>query len=445
MKKFSVKGRNARLLRRTSRQQVEDYFVSFPSNARSIKWLNRNNVYRLTCTSKFEREVKKLHPTINLEHLVAYVSSSSAAHVIDGWSYLGRAIEATLRGDSYCAIHFAYYAELRAAMGLLAGEGIGIFNAWHATIDETGGVEPFPVNAKPTKPTKRERVGTHNVIWPIVRHWSGLARAADLLDETVSPGSVPLSQWLEAVGARVPIRAVARQWLSIWGLDLATVKDDHDLRNLVSYRPSEFRRANGLNVHECTEFVEQLWRLFEPSSIRRFPTLERLLLRSAWRQSPATTVAEGDLVKLGLSPADAAQWASFITATDDPIPIRMAVGSHVVEDPQCHLSVIARATLLLFLATSIARRLLINGGYVGTDIAFWWERYGRDRGLWESTGTPTDPLDLWADVLLSITESETWRAANSGASSIRSWRRAQSAALDTLGGVELIGVWGLLP
>ncbi len=101
--------------------------------------------------------------------MVAYISASGPCHVIDGWSFIGRAIDATLRGDSYAAIHLGYYAELRAAMALLACEGVGILNSRHATIDVKSNTHEFGKGK-----------GTHKIIWPCIQHWAGLAKAKSL-------------------------------------------------------------------------------------------------------------------------------------------------------------------------------------------------------------------------------------------------------------------------
>ena len=52
-----------------------------------------------------------------------YIASSAPLHLADGWNYLSRAFDAACRGDRGAAYHLSYYAELRAAMSLLATEG----------------------------------------------------------------------------------------------------------------------------------------------------------------------------------------------------------------------------------------------------------------------------------------------------------------------------------
>lgn len=60
------------------------------------------------------------------------MAASVIVHCFDGWSYLGRALEAEMAGDPQTAVHLGYYAELRAAMSVLASDEIGVFRNKHA-------------------------------------------------------------------------------------------------------------------------------------------------------------------------------------------------------------------------------------------------------------------------------------------------------------------------
>lgn len=442
MSRFTITKPNKNLLRKASREWVEDYFVSVPNDRRSKRWIRVNNFYRVKATQRYETDAKASPPKIKADQISEYIGASVPTHVIDGWSFLGRGIEAALRGDNYSAIHFAYYSELRAAMGLLAAEGMGIFSKRHAVLDSTSTCEALP---KKIKPKKTPQVGTHAVVWPLLDYWSSLRRAFDLLDEIVSPRSIKMSQWLIGTGATVPARAIAQYWFRTWGVDLAAVDDDHDKRNLASYRPSEFRRPQRLDSHEVITFVEELWTLFEPERFRRFPVLERALVRSARRKATSRVAPIADLERIGLSSAEATDWSSFFTK-DDPVPLIAATKQSAIEDPRCHLQVLSRAALLLFVATTAARRLLVNATYTEDLLSFWWQRHGEDRCLWGVGAFPADPVDLWADILTAISDSSAWRTANPpGSASLRDWRRTNASGLDYLGGLELIGIWGLLP
>jgi hypothetical protein len=432
-----------RRLRSASRECIEEYFESFSAYARSTRWLLKNNRYRIECISRFESDLIAHPSTLDAAQLVNYVSASAPAHAIDGWSYVSRAIDAALRGDSYSATHMGYYAELRAVMSLLAAEGVGIFSRWHAVVDETGAVAPFP---RMPPASLGGGMGTHGVIWSILKHWAGLQRAADILDDTISPNGFSLTSWLEVGGANVVVPAIARRWLATWGMDLADIDEDHNLRNLASYRPSEFRKPGRVEVHRISLFVEELWRLFEPGGARRFPNLERYLLRRAWKKAGLPNPTTAEIQGLGLQPQDAALWSAFLAQADDPLLLELADRQAPIEEPDSHLRVISRAVLLLFVASSIVRRLLTNAVYTADDIQFWWQQHGETRGIWHAGAELEDPFDLWADIVVALDESQQWRAGNAaGTVSLRDWRRTDGSGFQGLTDFDIVGIWALLP
>src|SRR5687767_14472213 len=114
----TAKGR----LRKASPVAIERYFQQHTGVARSSKWINKGNRYRVNCTDQYETDIKAHPPAVDHPHLTSYIAASGPCHLIDGWSFLGRSIDAALRSDSYTAIHLGYYAELRAAMAILACE-----------------------------------------------------------------------------------------------------------------------------------------------------------------------------------------------------------------------------------------------------------------------------------------------------------------------------------
>src|SRR5262245_50036590 len=110
-------------LRKASRAPVGTYFQTLSPPDRRARWLQTNNKYRVRCTHRYECDLKASPPTVDHAGLTSYIAASGPCHVVDGWSFLGRAVDAALHGDPYTAIHLGYYAELRAAMSLLACEG----------------------------------------------------------------------------------------------------------------------------------------------------------------------------------------------------------------------------------------------------------------------------------------------------------------------------------
>src|SRR5438105_15609923 len=86
-------------LRKASREPVGSYYRGLSARDRQRKWLHANNRYRLSCTNRYEADARAVPPTVDHAALRAYIAASGPCHVIDGWSFIGRAIDATLRGD----------------------------------------------------------------------------------------------------------------------------------------------------------------------------------------------------------------------------------------------------------------------------------------------------------------------------------------------------------
>jgi hypothetical protein len=261
MTNIRLKTTAKRQLRKASRDATTAYFQNLTEAVKRTKWIAKGNRYRADCTRRYQKDLGATPVAVDHVALTAYIAASSPAHVIDGWALLGWAVDAALRSDSYVAVHVAYYAELRVAMALLASEGVGILNYRHPTVDASSHTSFLPKVEKwdPTGAHYQSSwAGTHAIVWPCLQHWAGLQKAFDLLDELVQPANIRLSEWLVRLGAVGAARAIADKWLRSWGLDLSIVEEDHESRNLVSYRPSEFRPAPSLPVGEILEFVNDL-------------------------------------------------------------------------------------------------------------------------------------------------------------------------------------------
>ncbi|MES1192118.1 MAG: hypothetical protein ABUS47_13695 [Steroidobacter sp.] len=437
---FVIRPQAKPAIRKASRSTIEGYFVGLSNPLRESAWLDTNNRYRVNCVKRVEDDAKwaRAHSAGLItkrkhSHLTAYVGASAPTHVVDGWSFLGRAIDCALRGDTYSSAHFAYYAELRAAMALLASEGIGIFSKKHAFVGH-GSTAFFP--------TSKANAGTHAVVWPLFRYWSSLPRATELLNNLIQPEQIPLSSWLSAKKIPLSTTAVGKRWLSRWGLDLENALEDHNARNLASYRPSEFRYASSYGASGIADFVSALWKLFEPGVARRFERIERYLLRSAVRKGGG--LESDEIAQVGLTELQSKEWEEFLSSEDDPLPLVLSETSSSIEDSTCHLRMISRAALLLFVASGSARNLLKNANYTSDTISFWWKKHGIDRGLWNPTNVPDDPLDAWEDITLVIDELAAWRSANTRPS-VEDLRKSQHQNINELGALELIGIWSLLP
>jgi hypothetical protein len=141
------------------------------------------------------------------------------------------------------------------------------------------------------------------------------------------------------------------------------------------------------------------------------------------------------------------QWKGFLTRGMDPgdsVLIREGRGTVGARDPGHHIQVIARATLLLRVATGACALLLREVGFDRSELRFWWKSLGEERGLWEPDNLPDEFVDLWSDVDASLDDIHPWIAGTDQATpSLARWRRECSYAVSVLGECERIALWGL--
>jgi hypothetical protein len=130
----ALSANNSALLNLADPSSIKAVFIDVWGNWCQTQWLLSSNRYQGDCIKRIKKDVGR-NRQITHRHLREYIAASSVAHCADGWGYLGRSIEAHLRGDGNVSRHLGYYAELRAALGLLASEGIGVFDRNHFVVD----------------------------------------------------------------------------------------------------------------------------------------------------------------------------------------------------------------------------------------------------------------------------------------------------------------------
>lgn len=432
-------------LRRGSRTATEEALHELHRQFEKSRWLGPRNRYLRDTYGRLGEDAK--NKTIKDAHLRQYIAASAPLHCLDGWGFLSRAVEAHCAADYHAARHLAYYAELRAAMSILAGQGVGIFNSVHFRIDAKKQVHEL------------FRGQTHKAIWPALRYWSGLDRASALLSQTVSPSGIDLSDWLAFFGTAASARPLAARWLRTWGLDLRELSADHLARNYSSYRPTGFAPGGAIPACDTPNFARDLWTLSEPSSVPFFK-LDRHLLRLSLEQAFRGTT--------GLAPVDAPQpfkgrvdsmltaagmegtafqeWSEFLTRAKDPeTPLILTLGTdpRALDDRLRHLQMMARAALLLRIATGSSQMLLRTNSITAETLRFWWEPIGTQRGFWEDGSPPTPLTSSWADIEEALAEVGNWQGSVGNPSSYRALRTGIPRPLTRLGGLELAGLWGL--
>ena len=415
------------------------------------RWLGTNNKYghrilkALTADTNARRSPQS-------EHLSEYLASSVILHCANGWSFLGRAIHCHSLGDLDQARHLAYYAELRAAMSLLGAEGIGIFNRHHVIVESSGNCLVIP-----------RRHGTHQFTWLALEHWAGLQRSADFLSSAILPGGIPLEDWLRSFGPSGSVsqmRPIGTKWLRSWGLDLKRFTDDREARNEASYRPNTIYPVQSLDCFESAIFLRNLWSLCEPGLASSFEALDQYLLRLsleyAFKAIKGRTVPQATTIykawisslvnALNLRDSVRDEWESFLKRkrhAQDPDLFQEASQVSDVRHSRHHLHVIARAALLLRIATAASARLVRNAEYSRDELEFWWSDLGLSRGLWASGSEPASFADLWLDVQDALNDLNSWESAFVTSPSRADWLQECAPQILKLSQCERVILWGI--
>lgn len=436
-----------RTVRKASREAIEESLSITKGNFKQDRWLGKRNRYR---DNTIDRIYKDTRPGNNPRHLQLsqYIAASAPLHCVDGWALLGRAIDCHARRDHDSARHFAYYAELRAAVSLLASEGIAIFNTNHFAVQD---------------PRQCLRFGgrTHEVTWQALEYWADLKRASDLLSSSILANGIALEDWLEHFPPHGSLRAIGAKWLKTWGLDLRLFSGDQTIRNEASYRPTKLTKRPSLDVDDSADFICEFWSLCEPAVHAPFNILDRHLLRLALEETfwgTRGTSAAADALQFRtdveamlshVMPGSTAQhgWLDFLTRvveSDDPLIVLEARRNDEIDTPRQHLQMISRAALLLRVATAASSQLLQETDVSSADVQFWWSTLGEERGLWLKGKWPADFTDLWADAESAVKNIVDWKAKTAEPDrSLVHWRQSCAHDISVLGGCERIALWGL--
>lgn len=372
----------------------------------SQTWLPTANVYFRSATAQIEADDGV--GAAQQGDFEDYLAAASFIHTTDGWAYLGRALHALLQGDVHGAVHLCYYAELRAAIGLLSSEGVYIGNR-------------HTLAATPTVVSKITAAGTHTAAWMCLDVWSGSDRARDLFGAVLRPLGAPLHEWADNMGTG--IRPVLESLLTDISFDLESFSDDRKRRNHVSYQPTRVE-PDDLPAPDAASLVEDVWTLLEPESRGTFPVLDRLLLRHLAVDVYAPTHPE---IGQDGEPTGLVDWAAWSAWLDSVAPAGSAndpyfvsIRETPVDDTRDHAlsgafarspgapstyvrEMILRTTILSRLATGACVQLLNDAGMGPADVSAWVSGLGAARALWPDAA-PDPMLDLWADAELAKDE-----------------------------------------
>ncbi|HCS64737.1 MAG TPA: hypothetical protein DIW64_12050 [Cellvibrio sp.] len=362
-----------------------------------------------------ERKHKPLGSNaLNAADLAAYLALAGPNHCMDGWSYLSRGLNAYLLGDPHSAWHFAYYAELRAAQSILSASGCGVFNTWNAIIDTNGDIQLVD----------RGRVlPTHSMVWLALRDVLQFSSGglASLSGATEVFGHSLADLLTYAFPGQTATQTAAR-WISDWTFDIGTGIEDKQFRNRCSYGPHHLT-PHVAPIGQVVVFMEDFWQSLQPTPGASFLDLDKYLLRRAMitqanekiqrvqgnNKTPAPLQVIAELNAAYSRMCSAAPTVGYIPqaffAQATPIePLIFSAARNKNPAPQDPQPVLARATLLLRMATGVTRRLLMDSGYTkGTELDFWFADLAVEHGFVNSFQEIEDDRSaLYSDCALAM-------------------------------------------
>ena len=399
------------LIRNASSVAIETQFRVVAKRMRRWKrWLTSSHRYNGDVVQTLSTDVQQ--GNIDGFKLAEYIASSVPLHLTDGWNYLSRAFDSASRGDRGSAYHPAYYAELRAAMSLFAAEGIGIFHNHHIALDQHFQPTVYGGN-------------THEAAWKVLSSWSSEPGKAGQLLQSIKIDSRSLSDWLQSIGVGTPGQTlVAREWLNAWSIDLDIYNDDHARRNEASYRPTRIRVPTPQPVNARQELSGPLfdsWSELDPEVVGGSAALDLALLGKALNLVVDRGMCNFDSVDSALGFLEQQMNPSTIEALRNERPSATAIfqAATIIElQGRPATPILARALLMLRLASARAAHLLAAAEVSKADLKFWWLPWGTDLGLWDDL-EDDDFLNLWSDVSAAWEEADELISALPPESSVR--------------------------
>lgn len=380
--------------------------------------------------------------------LADYLAVAAPTHCADGWGYLSRALQAYILGDAHSAWHFGYYAELRAAQSILSASGCGAFNSWNCVLDSSGVVFSIPGN-----------LPTHVMVWLALR----------CLSERAPSASASIASATRILGESIPdivqyaypgrVRtATSSSWINEWLFDLQSSSEDKSFRNRCSYNP-HMATPHLANIADCVEWISSLWQILLPSPGATFMELDKHVVRSVLRREARQSlslngnnggVISNDLVEMELRAAYERILASAPTFSSIPIDFiaDMREDEHPlllhardgIASPLTPRPVLARATLLLRIATGITQNLLVDANQLD-QLGFWLDGLAMRQGIVnENSEIPQDRSDFYMDCAIA---SEDFEKIYSSGNTTRASLMANSRTkIHLLSQAERVIQWG---
>jgi hypothetical protein len=337
-----------------------------------------------------------LLPMANASDPQGMLAAEQIIHLVEGCRYVAAATSAYMSHANAATTHFAYYAELRAAMSLFAWSGIRLKWGSYCYLDKNG-KKQVPSALNP---------GTHAAVWGLWPEWVARADVQNLLINSIKLHPlVSLDKVIGAINFTQP-----RHVLKGWGADFVRISDDHKARNDASYEATWLNSPLTQMLEEEATLVRDLWRLFladgnglgfDAAFCSHF--VEAAVSRERPIDSHLPTTPEGIRQKIAkhISINTGAPEAEVLRRLDPgqypSRPFSLAAAADAKAG-----NVLCRSFLLLRIALLAMKSNLSTPGIPATGTT-WLKNWLKHAGLW-SASTGTDPLDLEVDYREAVLE-----------------------------------------
>ena len=433
---------NSAALQRADRAHVLGALAGFSGNP-VTHWLAPNHPAKRGSLPSTWRQVSGLSPA----NLIEAVAAVTPNHCVDGWGYASRSMAAMLAGDFHASRHLAYYAQLRAALGLLGNLGVGIFNGVNFVVDGSATIIRLDHDLTVARQPPRG-LGTHAIVWEALHRWVSMPGAAGRLLGLIRFSGTSLFECLQAIFPGLAPSGIAGSLIQSWGVDLQRGRQEHLFRNISSYAPHAMNDV-GDTTAEAVDFIEQAWRLFEPTSASCFDLLDRHILRNTLSQQVVLAGVAGGvshgpiLTRYQHLPetVKAIATVSFLTRGNQPDDPLLITAARRRRNPATAVDMLARALLLLRVCTAVTISSFTDAGVScsGGELRPWLDKLAVLRGFWAPTSPLDDPRDLWVDVELAL--DELVASKTPPPASLNDWITHTVKGLPTITEAERIGVW----
>lgn len=374
--------------------------------------------------------------------VVNYISALSLMHCLDAWKFIGRAFQSVTSGDSPTACHLAYYAELRAAISILASQGIAIFRD-HYTIVKTDGTYEHCQLLGENGIVK----GTHEIAWILLGRLCYDTNFTEILSRIICVDDYELNDFLQDFGyANSSLKEFWSKSLSEWGIDLKLMNQERNRRNTASYLPNWFIRKQDSPFKEVVKFSSGIWKNLEYSN-ESFTNLDRALFKKtleALRRSKHWTeqdyFMELDKVLKIKGISQNFSLYEYLHKNDNPDFLNQAGNQNPKLFPGYEISMMSRAVLLSRIALGTVKLLLDDCNSLPAGVNNILLEYGTRQGIFDRAFDIN--MDLYADIEDIIVKADKWYTQTTKATP-NDWNLFSKEGANIMTSFERIPILGL--